>query len=984
MLTFARLSAVAAVLAVSTPAFAQQEQLEVLFDLAQYSHPGSWSFSVGCTHNPATGRTNYVHLTVVWLEDANGNYVTTLHRWGRSYLFDLKAWSVQAGLGIDGVTSATPTSQAAAPAQVFKTFTTGPLDISKVPDGNYRIRIETTQCELADSWRVTPNPNPFAGGSAFGPIATFNFTKGRANQTNAVLGSTTPFNNVRVNYTIGAANAPPGVWAGVDQWKMPSTTPADATTTLTATVSDPAGTPTVAWTLVGTRPAGLTATIATPSAASTQVTFTQAGVYTFRATATDASNATSFDEVNVFVNARLLPSAGDAEVASGNATVAMGIIENAGPWTWAAGPTNTTGSRAYLRFDTTSITQQIVYAALWLRPAEQNPTTTLVHDFYILTDAQDDWNGPANTSTDQEGTVTWNNQVITNGNPSLLLGTQLAGSANHLPCLFRHAYTDPDANPGEAATQCPSRMDVELNMTNVRQHDANKIWSFFMTPRNFVALNGLGLGSDENAVSMQLLAVVYWQSGPNQAPVAVPGTYATVVDNTSPLGTQSVQLDASGSTDDAAIVTYEWRENNVLVGASSTPTITLNLSLGVHTLELKVIDGGGLSSTANTTVMVEDRYEPNHARAMAATVTGASAGQAYSDLFASAAAPAGDWYGVDLVAGSNLTVAVTMTGGNLDLRLYDPSGALLQTAATAALTETATLTASTAGKYFIQVDAAAPANASRYAMTVTTSNAITVTLNPSSGVESAGTLSNAGTVTLDAPAASAVTVNLTSQFPAQLGFVTNPVTIAVGSTSAQFSITLVNDPAGVPNASRFVNITASAAGYNSGSAQFEILDDEAALFVGWDKAGETVSETGSPQIQLKATLSGPATTAVTIPFTVTGTASRGSDFTTPIAGGTLTINSGTTATYLISLVDDAEIDPDETVIVTMGTPTGATASGTTVYTLTIGDDDGTGAGGGAGGGGGTTTGTCSCSSAGGGLALALLWLAAALRRRSRR
>jgi MYXO-CTERM domain-containing protein len=187
----------------------------------------------------------------------------------------------------------------------------------------------------------------------------------------------------------------------------------------------------------------------------------------------------------------------------------------------------------------------------------------------------------------------------------------------------------------------------------------------------------------------------------------------------------------------------------------------------------------------------------------------------------------------------------------------------------------------------------------------------------------------------------------------------------------------------VPNTSRLVNITASATGYNPGSAQFEILDDEAALFVGWDKVAETVAETGSPQVQLKATLSGPATTAITIPFTVSGTATRGSDFTTPIAGGTLTINSGTTATYLISLIDDAEVDPDETVIITMGTPTGATASGTTTYTLTIGDDDGAGEGGGAGGGGGTTTGTCSCSSTGGGLALALLGLAAALRRRRR-
>ena len=58
----------------SSTAFAQQETLEVVFDLAQYSHPGAWTFSRGCINlqNPKA-RQNYVHETVVWLEDSNGN-----------------------------------------------------------------------------------------------------------------------------------------------------------------------------------------------------------------------------------------------------------------------------------------------------------------------------------------------------------------------------------------------------------------------------------------------------------------------------------------------------------------------------------------------------------------------------------------------------------------------------------------------------------------------------------------------------------------------------------------------------------------------------------------------------------------------------------------------------------------------------------------------------------------------------------------------
>jgi hypothetical protein len=964
----------------SSTAWAQQEQLEVMFDLAQYSHPGSWSFSLGCTHNPPTGRTNYVHITVVWLEDMNGNYLTTLHRWGRSYAFDLKAWAAVAGEGIDGVTSATPTSNGNMPAQVFTGFTTGPQNISWLPDGTYRVRLESTQCELADGWRTPPNPNPFAGGSAFGPTATFTFTKGRASQMNAAIGSMAPFNNVRVNYTVPATPAPPAVYAGVDQWRRPSVTPSEATTMLTGVVAQ-TNPPSVQWTVRATKPAGLMPMIASPTSPTTAVTFTQAGIYTFRLTATDSGGRTNFDEVIVYVNARVIDSAGDAEVASGNATVAMGIIENSGPWTWAHNQSPNPRARAYFRFDLTGTSGRYAWATLQLRPAESTPDPMMQHDFYILTDAQDDWNGPANTSTDYEATVTWNNQSVVMGNQGSLAANQLVGTWTHTACQFRHAFVNPATNPGQPASVCPARLDIDLNLTNVMANDTNRIWSLFMAPRQSGA-NGLGVASDENAVSTKLLVVESWQSGTNQPPVAVPGTYPTVADRTPPLGAEPVTLNASGSTDDGTIATYEWRENGMLLGSTNMPTFNTTLPLGVHTLELTVIDNGGLSARATTTVTVEDRFEPNHARAMAATVTGSAAGTTWGNLFASAAAPNGDWYGIDLVAGSTLTVATT-AAGNLDLRVYDPQGMMLGSSATMAATETVMVTAAAAGRHFIQVEAVGGvAGASTYSMTVTASGALTVTLNPASAVESAGTLTGAGRVTLDAPAPAAVMVSLTSSQPMQLSFPAATVTIPMGMTSATFDVTLVNDPPGVPNTSRFVTIGAAATGFNPGSAQFEILDDEAALFVSWDKAAETVPEAASPTVQLKATLSGPATSPVVIPFTVSGTASRGSDYNTPITAGQLTISSGTSATWLINVVNDTDVDPDETVVVTMGTPTGASASGQTVFTLTITDDDSGGADGGNGPGG--TTGACGCSQGGLTAALVPLLLLGLARLRRRR
>ena len=77
---------------------------------------------------------------------------------------------------------------------------------------------------------------------------------------------------------------------------------------------------------------------------------------------------------------------------------------------------------------------------------------------------------------------------------------------------------------------------------------------------------------------------------------------------------------------------------------------------------------------------------------------------------------------------------------------------------------------------------------------------------------------------------------------------------------------------------------------------------------------------------------------MTIPFTVIGTATSGDDYT--ITASPITIPAGQlTGTAVITLLDDAADEPDEDVVVTMGTPTNALAGTTTVHTATITDND---------------------------------------------
>lgn len=105
--------------------------------------------------------------------------------------------------------------------------------------------------------------------------------------------------------------------------------------------------------------------------------------------------------------------------------------------------------------------------------------------------------------------------------------------------------------------------------------------------------------------------------------------------------------------------------------------------------------------------------------------------------------------------------------------------------------------------------------------------------------------------------------------------------------------------------------------------------------VSFTSASQTVSE-GVGTATITAQLSAPVGQAVTVPFSVTGTATGGSDYS--ITASPLMIPEGSlSAPITVTLVADALSEAAETVVVTMGTPTNATLGTTTVHTLTISD-----------------------------------------------
>ncbi len=107
--------------------------------------------------------------------------------------------------------------------------------------------------------------------------------------------------------------------------------------------------------------------------------------------------------------------------------------------------------------------------------------------------------------------------------------------------------------------------------------------------------------------------------------------------------------------------------------------------------------------------------------------------------------------------------------------------------------------------------------------------------------------------------------------------------------------------------------------------------------VTWATATQaSANESGA--LTVTAQLSSVSPQNVTVPFTVTGTAS-GADYT--INASPLTIAAGaTTGSITITIATDSIHEPNgETVILTMGTPTNAAKGATLVHTATITDDD---------------------------------------------
>ena len=198
-------------------------------------------------------------------------------------------------------------------------------------------------------------------------------------------------------------------------------------------------------------------------------------------------------------------------------------------------------------------------------------------------------------------------------------------------------------------------------------------------------------------------------------------------------------------------------------------------------------------------------------------------------------------------------------------------------------------------------------------------------------------MASVNTITVDYAVTGGTATGSGTDFTLAAGTLTfNPA-----ETSKNISITVVNDTLDEDNESIQVtlsNPSNAALGTNTVHT-YTINDDDLPPTVQFDATSSNGPESTTPA-NLAVSLSTASGKTVTVDYmTIGGTATgSGTDYT--LAAGTLTFNPGETSKNISpTIVDDASLESDETIIVDINNPGNATLGGNTNHTYTIYDND---------------------------------------------
>ena len=158
-----------------------------------------------------------------------------------------------------------------------------------------------------------------------------------------------------------------------------------------------------------------------------------------------------------------------------------------------------------------------------------------------------------------------------------------------------------------------------------------------------------------------------------------------------------------------------------------------------------------------------------------------------------------------------------------------------------------------------------------------------------------------------------------ADFSAVTGTVTFTSSDAANSTKT-FKLTIVGDTVNEAAESFTLQVSGGGTGVGYGTPQSVTITDNDAITYSIAADSATVAEADSAEAEFTVTLSGASEGDVTIPVTLSGTATSGDDYTAPVT--TVTVSAGdTTADFDVALVNDAVAEAGETIIATVAAET---------------------------------------------------------------
>ncbi|MCC4596163.1 putative Ig domain-containing protein [Xanthomonas campestris pv. phormiicola] len=227
-------------------------------------------------------------------------------------------------------------------------------------------------------------------------------------------------------------------------------------------------------------------------------------------------------------------------------------------------------------------------------------------------------------------------------------------------------------------------------------------------------------------------------------------------------------------------------------------------------------------------------------------------------------------------------------------------------------------------------------------ITINPAISASIAVSPSSANEDSGTVFTY-TVTLSQTSSSATTVNLTRSGTATSGTdytgAVTSVVVPANTASVSFNVTPVADTTVEADETVVFNV-ASGSGYgigNPSSATATILNDDlptASITV----SPSSVAEDGATNLTYTVTLDQAAQSAVSVAFSVGGTATSGTDY--AAVSSPLVIAAGqTSGTITINPTADSTVEDDETVVISLAAGSGYSVGSPNSATGTILNDD---------------------------------------------